>query len=60
MPDTVFMEAGIPADVVRGLEKRGHRVELKTPLTDMNVILRSEGWLEAAVDCRRESVAAGF
>jgi gamma-glutamyltranspeptidase/glutathione hydrolase len=60
MPDTLFLETGIPADVMRGLEQRGHRLQLKTPLTDMNIILRRDGWIEAGVDCRRESVAAGF
>ena len=60
MPDTLFMEDGIAADVVKGLEQRGHRLQLKTPLTDMNVILRQDGWLEGAVDCRRESVVAGY
>jgi gamma-glutamyltranspeptidase len=60
MPDKLFLEAGFPADVTRALEKRGHRLELKTPLTDMNVIVRRDGWIEAGVDSRRESVAAGF
>jgi gamma-glutamyltranspeptidase/glutathione hydrolase len=60
MPDTLFMEEGLPADVVNGLERRGHRTQLKTPLTDMNMILRRDGWLEGAVDCRRESVVSGF
>jgi len=60
MPDILFHEAGIPADVTRGLESRGHRLQLKTPLTDMNVIRRNDGWIEAGVDCRRESVASGF
>jgi gamma-glutamyltranspeptidase/glutathione hydrolase len=60
MPDTLFIEDGIPADVLRGLEQRGHRLQLKTPLTDMNVIVRRDGWFEGAVDGRRESVVDGF
>jgi gamma-glutamyltranspeptidase/glutathione hydrolase len=64
MPDTLFVEEGIAADVLKGLEQRGHRVQAKPPLTDMNVIVRRTGydetWIEGAVDSRRESVVAGF
>jgi gamma-glutamyltranspeptidase/glutathione hydrolase len=60
MPDTLFIEDGIAADVLKGLEARGHRLQLKFPLTDMNAIVRRNGWLEGAVDNRREGVVAGF
>jgi gamma-glutamyltranspeptidase/glutathione hydrolase len=60
MPDTLFHEVGIASDVLRGLERRGHTLRLKTPLTDMNIIVRRDEWIEGGVDSRRESVADGF
>jgi gamma-glutamyltranspeptidase/glutathione hydrolase len=60
LPDVLYLERGFPADVTRALESRGHRLELKPSLTDMNVIVRRDGWIEAAADCRREGVAAGI
>jgi gamma-glutamyltranspeptidase/glutathione hydrolase len=60
MPDVLYIDHGFPADVTRALERRGHRLQPKAPLTDMNAILFRDGWLQAGVDCRRESHASGF
>ncbi len=60
LPDVLYLERGIPADVTRGLESRGHRLEFKASLTDMNAIVCREGWLQGAADCRREGHAAGI
>jgi len=60
MPDVLYLERGFPSDVTRALEARGHRLEYRSSLTDMNAIVRRDGWLEAGVDCRREGYAAGM
>jgi gamma-glutamyltranspeptidase/glutathione hydrolase len=60
LPDTLFLERGFPTDVTQALEARGHRLEYRTSLTDINVIAARDGWLEAGVDPRREGCAAGI
>jgi gamma-glutamyltranspeptidase/glutathione hydrolase len=60
MPDELYLEHGFPADVTRALERRGHRLEYKPSLTDMNAIVWRNCWLEGASDCRREGLAAGI
>lgn len=60
LPDVLYLERGFPADVTRGLTMRGHRLEEKVSLTDMNAIVRRDGWLEGAADGRREGCAAGI
>ncbi len=60
LPDVLYLERGFPADVTRALESRGHRLEYKASLTDMNAIVLRDGWLQGAVDNRRESHAAGI
>jgi gamma-glutamyltranspeptidase / glutathione hydrolase len=60
LPDVLYLERGFPADVTRALEARGHRLEYKPSLTDMNVIVSRGGWLEGAADSRREGHAAGL
>jgi gamma-glutamyltranspeptidase/glutathione hydrolase len=60
LPDTLFLERGFPTDVTQALEARGHRLQYRTSLTDINVIASRDGWLEGGVDPRRESHAAGF
>jgi gamma-glutamyltranspeptidase/glutathione hydrolase len=60
LPDVLYLERGFPADVTHGLAARGHRLEYKPSLTDMNAIVLRGGWLEGAADCRREGTAAGI
>ncbi|HEX5285280.1 MAG TPA: gamma-glutamyltransferase [Bryocella sp.] len=60
LPDTIFLERGFPTDVTQALEARGHRLEYRTSLTDINAIAVRDGWLEGGVDPRREGCAAGI
>jgi gamma-glutamyltranspeptidase/glutathione hydrolase len=60
LPDTLFLERGFPTDVTQALEARGHRLEYRTSLTDINAIAIRDGWLEGGVDPRREGCAAGI
>jgi len=60
MPDVLYLERGFPADVTRALEARGHRLEYKSSLTDMNAIIWRDGWLQGGADCRRDGYAAGM
>jgi gamma-glutamyltranspeptidase/glutathione hydrolase len=60
MPDVLYLERGFPGDVIQGLASRGHRLEYKASLTDMNAIRWRNGWLEGASDCRREGCTAGI
>jgi gamma-glutamyltranspeptidase/glutathione hydrolase len=60
LPDVLYFERGFPADVLRALAARGHSLEEKVSLTDMNAIVRRDDWIEGAVDCRREGLAAGL
>jgi gamma-glutamyltranspeptidase/glutathione hydrolase len=60
LPDTLFLERGFPSDVTQALETRGHRLEYRSSLTDINVIAARDGWLEGGVDPRREGCAAGI
>jgi gamma-glutamyltranspeptidase/glutathione hydrolase len=59
-PDTLYVEPGFSPDTLRLLETRGHRIELKPSNNDLNMILIDGGWLQGAVDPRREGKAAGF
>lgn len=60
LPDVLYLERGFPADVTRALAARGHRLEYKASLTDMNAVVWRNGWLEGGADCRREGHAAGI
>jgi len=60
MPDVLYLERGFPSDVTRALEARGHKLEYRVSLTDMNAIVKRDGWLECGVDSRREGFAAGM
>jgi gamma-glutamyltranspeptidase/glutathione hydrolase len=56
MPDQVFVDADLPADVVKGLEARGHTVVRSTG-TEQGVVqlivVRPDGTREAASDPRK-------
>ncbi len=60
IPDVLYLERGFPTDVTTALAARGHCLEYKPSLTDMNAIVWRDGWIEAAADCRREGCAAGI
>ena len=59
LPDVLYLERGFPAEVTRSLASRGHRLEYKPSNNDMNAVVWRDGWLQGAVDCRREGRAAG-
>ena len=59
-PDMLYVEPGFSPDTLRLLETRGHQIELKPSNNDLNMILIAGGWLQGAVDPRREGKAAGF
>ncbi|MEK7409393.1 MAG: gamma-glutamyltransferase [Acidobacteriota bacterium] len=60
LPDVLYLERGFPAEVTRALAARGHRLEYKASLNDMNALVWRDGWLQGAVDCRKEGRAAGI
>jgi gamma-glutamyltranspeptidase/glutathione hydrolase len=60
MPDVLYLERGFSADVTRALAGRGHDIQYRASNNDMNAITWRDGWLEGAVDCRREGRAAGI
>ena len=59
-PDKVFLEPGFSPDTVALLKGRGHEVEFKASNNDLNMILIDDGWLQGAVDPRREGKAVGY
>jgi gamma-glutamyltranspeptidase/glutathione hydrolase len=62
MPDTLFHEQrAFPADVARALEARGHRLQPRAPIGNVNAIGLAENgdWLGAA-DPRKHGTAAGY
>ena len=59
-PDKLYLEPGFSPDTVALLEARGHEVEWRASLNDLNMILADGGWIQAAVDPRREGKAAGY
>jgi len=61
LPDILFHEPrGLPADVIRALEKLGHRLQERDEVGNVNAIATDEqgSWLGAA-DPRRGGVAVG-
>ncbi len=62
LPDILYLEAeaGISPDTVRPLKERGHNIEFKLSNNDVNAILADGGWLQGAVDPRREARVAGY
>lgn len=61
-PDTLRVERGIPRDVVRALEARGHDVDAQLPSIRSRVqaVRIHEGFLEAAADPRKGGTPAGY
>ena len=59
-PEEVFVERGFPADLVRALEARGHKLLERPPGTSANSILVTPQGLVGAADGRtRGALAAG-
>ena len=60
-PDEVFVERGFPADLVRALAARGHKLVERPPGTAANSILVTPQGLVGAADGRtRGALAAGY
>src|SRR5204863_6834966 len=59
-PDTLLMEPGFSPDTIDLLRQRGHKTEFKQSNNDMNMILVDGGWIQGAVDARREGKSAGY
>lgn len=60
LPDEVYLERGLPADVVGGLEARGHKVVQGAPRTSAHSIaLTPQGVVGAADQRTRGTLAAG-
>jgi gamma-glutamyltranspeptidase/glutathione hydrolase len=66
MPDQILAEPQIAVDVVKNLERRGHKVVKRDELTKVNVVARVKRdkpgtrELEAAAELRSGGVPAGF
>ncbi|MEA2983639.1 MAG: gamma-glutamyltranspeptidase / glutathione hydrolase, partial [Alphaproteobacteria bacterium] len=55
------VEAGVPAEMVKALEARGHKVKVWPPFTSANSILVTPDGLVGAADTRtRGALAAGY
>ena len=61
-PPQLVHETDIPADVISGLEKRGHKTRPRDPLTPslVNVVVRTVRGLEAASEFRSGGAPAGY
>ena len=61
LPDEVVAERGVPADIVRGLAARGHRVRTDATFGSANSIAVTPDGLVGAADTRgRGATAAGY
>jgi gamma-glutamyltranspeptidase/glutathione hydrolase len=60
-PDQVAVERGLPADIIRALEERGHEVREGPPRTSANSIqVTPRGFVGAADPRTRGALAAGY
>ena len=61
MPDTLYIEETVPAEVVRALEARGHTVRRRSWIGQVNAVAIDpvSGERLGAADPRREAAAAG-
>jgi gamma-glutamyltranspeptidase/glutathione hydrolase len=60
-PDETMVEAGVPAEIVKALEARGHKVRMWPPFTSANSIVVTPNGLVGAADTRtRGALAAGY
>jgi gamma-glutamyltranspeptidase/glutathione hydrolase len=59
-PDVLYHEAGFSPDTLRLLAERGHVLQPRLANNDANLVRIDDGWLEGAVDPRREGRAEGI
>ncbi len=58
LPDEVWVEPGIPLDVQRNLEARGHKLRLEETFSSVQLVVQSQE-MEGAADPRKGGTAAG-
>ncbi len=61
LPDETMVEAGVPAELVKALQARGHNVKVWPPFTSAPSIVVTRGGLIGAADTRmRGALAVGY
>ena len=60
MPEILSYEPEVPVDVIKALERRGHKTQMREQLTKVNVVVRTDKGLEAAAEVRGDGTPAGF
>jgi gamma-glutamyltranspeptidase/glutathione hydrolase len=63
MPDILYVEPAVPADVVEGLRRRGHTVEVGKrdwSAAESIEVEPESGWLLGGSDPRRDGLALGY
>jgi gamma-glutamyltranspeptidase/glutathione hydrolase len=59
-PDLVGVEPEVPRDVTAALEKRGHKIRVFPHIGTVNVLVRTDGGIEAGAEPRSPSLPAGY
>jgi gamma-glutamyltranspeptidase/glutathione hydrolase len=60
VPDLVGVEPDIARDVTAALEKRGHKIRVFPHIGTANVLVRTDGGIEAGAEPRSPSLPAGY
>lgn len=60
MPEILMHEPQLPIDVLRNLQRRGHKTQPREHLTKVNVVVRGIDGLEAAAEFRGDGAPAGY
>lgn len=60
MPETLAYEPEIPVDVIKALERRGHKTQSRDQLTKVNVVVRTDKGFDAAAEVRGDGMPAGY
>jgi gamma-glutamyltranspeptidase / glutathione hydrolase len=61
MPDQVFVEPGVPDDVIAALQARGDKIVPQRPFTSVNsIVVTPEGFVGAADPRTRGALAVGY
>jgi gamma-glutamyltranspeptidase/glutathione hydrolase len=53
LPDRLFAEPDLPADVTRALEARGHTLDVRPAFSSVQVVVRVDGGYEGGSDPRK-------
>ena len=61
LPDQIFVEEGFDENVIKELEKLGHKIETRSGIGKVEAIVRkTDGTLEGAADIRGDDTALGY